>query len=108
MRSTFPATGERTGIRARPARAMSNASSAARAMREEAGALVGLKVPMEVYVAGQFLKQFEQVSDKDVIKILAKPGSKGLRRWLASVADSLVKIISTAVFFSPPLRDLLP
>lgn len=45
-------------------------SQAARAMREEADALVCLKVPVEFYAVGQFFKQFEQVSDEDVIKIL--------------------------------------
>lgn len=46
-------------------------SQAARAMREEADALVCLKVPAEFYAVGQFFKYFEQVSDEDVIKILA-------------------------------------
>jgi putative phosphoribosyl transferase len=44
---------------------------AARAMREEADALVCLKVPVEFYAVGQFFKHFEQVSDEDVIRILA-------------------------------------
>jgi predicted phosphoribosyltransferase len=30
-----------------------------------------LKVPAEFYAVGQFFKEFEQVSDEDVIKILA-------------------------------------
>lgn len=46
-------------------------AQAARAMREEADALVCLKVPMKFYAVGQFFKHFEQVSDEDVIKILA-------------------------------------
>ena len=46
-------------------------SQAARAMREEADALVCLKVPAEFYAVGQFFKYFDQVSDEDVIKILA-------------------------------------
>lgn len=45
-------------------------SQAARAMREEADAMVCLKVPVEFYAVGQFFKHFEQVSDEDVIKIL--------------------------------------
>jgi predicted phosphoribosyltransferase len=44
---------------------------AARAMRQEADAMVCLKVPAEFYAVGQFFKEFEQVSDEDVIKILA-------------------------------------
>ena len=46
-------------------------SQAARAMRQEADAMVCLKVPAEFYAVGQFFKEFEQVSDEDVIKILA-------------------------------------
>ena len=46
-------------------------AQAARAMREEADAMVCLKVPVEFYAVGQFFKHFEQVSDEDVIKILA-------------------------------------
>jgi len=46
-------------------------AQAARGMREEADALVCLKVPMEFYAVGQFFREFEQVSDEDVIKILA-------------------------------------
>ena len=46
-------------------------SQAARAIREEADAMVCLKVPVEFYAVGQFFKNFEQVSDEDVIKILA-------------------------------------
>jgi predicted phosphoribosyltransferase len=45
-------------------------AQAARAMREEADAIVCLKVPVEFYAVGQFFKHFEQVSDEDVIKIL--------------------------------------
>lgn len=45
-------------------------AQAARAMREEADAMVCLKVPVEFYAVGQFFKHFEQVSDEDVIKIL--------------------------------------
>jgi len=45
-------------------------AQAARAMRQEADAMVCLKVPVEFYAVGQFFKDFEQVSDEDVIKIL--------------------------------------
>ena len=51
-------------------------SQAARAMREEADAMVCLKVPVEFYAVGQFFKHFEQVSDEDVIKILASQEAK--------------------------------
>ena len=44
---------------------------AARAMRQEADAMVCLKVPAEFYAVGQFFREFEQVSDEDVIRILA-------------------------------------
>ena len=46
-------------------------AQAARAMRQEADAMVCLKVPAEFYAVGQFFKEFEQVSDEDVIRILA-------------------------------------
>ena len=44
---------------------------AARAMRQEADAMVCLKIPAEFYAVGQFFQEFEQVSDEDVIRILA-------------------------------------
>lgn len=49
---------------------------AARAMQKEADAMVCLKVPAEFYAVGQFFKEFEQVSDEDVIKILESGGTK--------------------------------
>lgn len=45
-------------------------AQAARAMRQEADAIVCLSVPAEFYAVGQFFREFEQVSDEDVIKIL--------------------------------------
>ena len=53
-------------------RAVAVASAqAARAVRQETDAMVCLKVPAEFYAVGQFFREFEQVSDEDVIKILA-------------------------------------
>jgi predicted phosphoribosyltransferase len=46
-------------------------AGAARAVRRETDAMVCLKVPAEFYAVGQFFKEFEQVSDEDVMKILA-------------------------------------
>jgi predicted phosphoribosyltransferase len=46
-------------------------AQAARAVRQETDAMVCLKVPAEFYAVGQFFREFEQVSDEDVIKILA-------------------------------------
>jgi len=46
-------------------------AQAARAVRQETDAMVCLNVPAEFYAVGQFFKEFEQVSDEDVIKILA-------------------------------------
>jgi predicted phosphoribosyltransferase len=46
-------------------------AQAARAMRQEADAMVCLKVPVEFYAVGQFFREFEQVTDDDVVRILA-------------------------------------
>lgn len=43
---------------------------AARAMSDEADAMVCLKVPADFYAVGQFFKDFSQVTDDDVVAIL--------------------------------------
>jgi predicted phosphoribosyltransferase len=51
-------------------------AQAARAMQKEADAMVCLNVPAEFYAVGQFFREFEQVTDEDVIKILAGQEAK--------------------------------
>jgi len=46
-------------------------ASAVRALRAEADAIVCLNVPAEFYAVGQFFNDFTQVTDEDVIRILA-------------------------------------
>jgi predicted phosphoribosyltransferase len=51
-------------------------AQAARAMQKEADAMVCLNVPAEFYAVGQFFREFEQVTDEDVIKILESRGAQ--------------------------------
>jgi putative phosphoribosyl transferase len=52
------------------------APQAARSIEQEADAVVCLHVPAEFYAVGQFFKDFSQVSDSDVIKILQQRESR--------------------------------
>ena len=46
-------------------------TEAARVMRQECDAIVGLNVPSDFYAVGQYFDDFTQVTDEDVIALLA-------------------------------------